>query len=314
MKSKRDGQSAPSPPDAAARAARLRGGFSRLSHLSRLHRARRRGDHRRRLRFATACRTASRAQGRTILGGDVSLSLMPSRAAPPDERAFIVARGTHLDRRPSARHGAARRRSVRRSSSQGDRRGLSAASERSRIEPADPAGRGARACADGAFGLIADPALSRDARHQARRQVCHRRAVASSCARCCNRSPTSSRAASASGPRVLISQDALQASGPVQPGSLVRWSNRVSARRGEPGAPSTTPPSTRSRPRPRRRFPEAGWQVRTRANVSPQFEKNLARFTQFLTLVGLTALIVGGVGVANAVRAFIDRKRPISRR
>jgi putative ABC transport system permease protein len=33
------------------------------------------------------------------------------------------------------------------------------------------------------------------------------------------------------------------------------------------------------------------------------------RFSQFLTLVGLTALIVGGVGVANAVRAFLDAKR-----
>ena len=34
------------------------------------------------------------------------------------------------------------------------------------------------------------------------------------------------------------------------------------------------------------------------------------RFTQFLTLVGLTALVVGGAGVANAVRAFVERKRP----
>src|SRR6202012_2029757 len=57
-------------------------------------------------------------------------------------------------------------------------------------------------------------------------------------------------------------------------------------------------------------FPEAGWQVRTRSNISPQFAKGLDQFTQFLTLVGLTALIVGGVGVGNAVRAFVDRKRP----
>lgn len=35
----------------------------------------------------------------------------------------------------------------------------------------------------------------------------------------------------------------------------------------------------------------------------------MERFSQFLTLVGLTALIVGGVGVANAVRAFLDAKR-----
>ena len=41
------------------------------------------------------------------------------------------------------------------------------------------------------------------------------------------------------------------------------------------------------------------------------FERNIERFTQFLTLVGLTALLVGGVGVANAVRAYLDRKRDV---
>ena len=44
-------------------------------------------------------------------------------------------------------------------------------------------------------------------------------------------------------------------------------------------------------------------------NADPRFAKNIERFTQFLTLVGLTALLVGGVGVANAVRGFVDRKR-----
>ena len=37
----------------------------------------------------------------------------------------------------------------------------------------------------------------------------------------------------------------------------------------------------------------------------------IVRFSQFLTLVGLTALIVGGVGVANAVRAYLDSKRGV---
>ena len=38
---------------------------------------------------------------------------------------------------------------------------------------------------------------------------------------------------------------------------------------------------------------------------------NIERFSQFLTLVGLTALVVGGVGVANAVRAYLDGKRGV---
>ena len=58
-------------------------------------------------------------------------------------------------------------------------------------------------------------------------------------------------------------------------------------------------------------LPDAGWQIRSRTNASPQLERNVERFTQFLTLVGLTALLVGGVGVANAVKSHIDRKRDV---
>ena len=58
-------------------------------------------------------------------------------------------------------------------------------------------------------------------------------------------------------------------------------------------------------------FPQAGWDIRTRSNASPQLERNVERFTQFLTMVGLTALLVGGVGVANAVASHLDRKRDV---
>jgi putative ABC transport system permease protein len=57
--------------------------------------------------------------------------------------------------------------------------------------------------------------------------------------------------------------------------------------------------------------PEAGWSIRTSANAAPALSANITRFSQFLTLVGLAALIVGGVGVANAVRAFLDSKRSV---
>ena len=55
-------------------------------------------------------------------------------------------------------------------------------------------------------------------------------------------------------------------------------------------------------------LPQAGWEIRSRSNASPQLERNIDRFTQFLTLVGLAALLVGGVGVANAVKSHIDRR------
>jgi len=50
--------------------------------------------------------------------------------------------------------------------------------------------------------------------------------------------------------------------------------------------------------------------IRARGNISPQFFPPISTgFTEFLTLVGLTSLIVGGVGVANAVRGFVERKQ-----
>ena len=48
----------------------------------------------------------------------------------------------------------------------------------------------------------------------------------------------------------------------------------------------------------------AGWEIRTRENADPRFSRNIERFTQFLTLVGLTALLVGGVGEDYPRRCF----------
>ena len=91
----------------------------------------------------------------------------------------------------------------------------------------------------------------------------------------------------------------------MQPGSLVRWTYRLIL----PPALATDEGLVRVEAEAGRVLPEAGWSIRTRMNADPRFAKNIERFTQFLTLVGLTALLVGGVGVANAVRGFVDRKR-----
>jgi putative ABC transport system permease protein len=106
------------------------------------------------------------------------------------------------------------------------------------------------------------------------------------------------------GPRLMVSIDALRTTGLVRPGSLVTWIYRLQlpdeGRRG----------MARVRADARKLFPEAGWSIRSRYNASPSLRRNIQRFSQFLTLVGLTALVVGGVGVANAVASFVDLKRP----
>lgn len=104
------------------------------------------------------------------------------------------------------------------------------------------------------------------------------------------------------GPRLIVATGALRRTNLLQPGSLVRWIYRVdlddSSERGITEFVSET----------RQRFPDAGWQIRTRDAASPQLERQVRRFTEFLTLVGLTALLVGGVGVANAVKYYLERK------
>jgi putative ABC transport system permease protein len=104
-------------------------------------------------------------------------------------------------------------------------------------------------------------------------------------------------------PRLLLSDEGLRASGLLQPGSVVRWTYRVRlADRSDTSLAGITSEA-------RARFPDAGWEMRTRAGAAPRLEDNVRRFAEFLTLVGLTALLVGGVGVANAVKHYLDRKR-----
>ena len=109
------------------------------------------------------------------------------------------------------------------------------------------------------------------------------------------------------GPRLLISEAALRATGLVQPGSLVRWHYRLRI----PGADANDRAAASVVAAAETRLPDAGWEVRTRANASPALGRNIERFTQYLTLVGLTALLVGGVGVANAVKHYLDQRREV---
>ena len=87
------------------------------------------------------------------------------------------------------------------------------------------------------------------------------------------------------GPRVLISQAALDATKLVQPGSLVRWTTRV-VMDGPNGAPDNAAVQA-FMDEAKRTFPQAGWDARSRLAISPDFSRDLDRFAEFLTLAGL---------------------------
>jgi putative ABC transport system permease protein len=102
------------------------------------------------------------------------------------------------------------------------------------------------------------------------------------------------------GPRVLISRQDLAATGLENPGSLSRYLYRLK-----------TPENTNVRTvlqNLEADFPKEGWQVRSYETPAPGMGRFVDQITQFLILVGLATLLVGGVGISNAVRSFLHSK------
>jgi putative ABC transport system permease protein len=256
---------------------------------------------------AQSLRDGLAREGRAILGGDIAFDLA-QREATDAERGFLAAHGrlssVGLMRAMARRDGGGGgRQAVMVEIKAVD--GLYPLAGAARLEPALPLAD-ALAESDGVFGVAADPVLLTrlglaigdvfsigDGRYRLRALL--------------TREPDQLAGGIGFGPRVLMSEPALRATGLLQPGALVHWIYRIAL--GSAAAPANEPAVEAAVAEARTRFPDAGWETRTRKNISPQFAQNLDRFTQFLTLVGLTSLIIGGVGVANAVRAYVDRKR-----
>ena len=242
-------------------------------------------------------------EGRTLLGGDVAFSLI-QREATPDEVAFLRARGqvsVAATLRAMARTSDGRLALVELKAVDSAYPMLGALTLQPTMPVADLLTE-----RDGAFGAAADSTLlarldlklgDRVTVGSATFQI---RSVVDA-------EPDKLAGGLGLGPRFLVSEAALRATGLLQPGSLVRWIYRVKLPDDAAGdrAASALIDDTRSA------LPQAGWEIRSRSNASPQLERTISRFTQFLTLVGLAALLVGGVGVANAVKSHIDRRRDV---
>src|SRR2546421_589799 len=240
-------------------------------------------------------------EGRVILGGDVSFSLI-TREASPTERNFLEDNG-----RLSV---AATLRAMARAAD-----GQTALVEIKAVDGAyplfgtvalEPTGDLSAALAerDGAFGAAVDPALLarlgivRGARVTVGSATIELRAILKA-------EPDKLAGGIGFGPRLLVGEAALRATGLVQPGSLVRWHYRLRL----PAADANDRLARAVVAASEKQLPDAGWEARTPANASPALGRTIERFTQYLTLVGLTALLVGGVGVANAVKHYLDRRR-----
>jgi putative ABC transport system permease protein len=241
-------------------------------------------------------------EGRAILGGDVAFSLI-QRETSAAERAFLASRGELSS--------AATMRAMARTTD-----GRTALVEVKAVDSAyplygsvlaEPAVDLAAALArrDGAFGAVADPALLTRLNLQPGARLTIGAAAIELRAALVSE-PDKLATGIGFGPRLMMSEEALRASGLLQPGSLVRWLYRLRlpSNTAEDGAAQTVAAA-------KTQFPEAGWEIRSRDNAAPQLERNIERFSQYLTLVGLTALLIGGVGVGNSAKHFVDRKRDV---
>ena len=240
-------------------------------------------------------------EGQVILGGDLAFSLV-QREAKPAELAFLKRQGT-------VSRDASLRAMARTANGQATLVELKAVDNAYPLFGAvtlDPAGNLDSALADqsGVYGAVADPTLLARLNIKPGAEVTVGNAKLKIRAALTNE-PDKLMTGIGFGPRLMVSQAALKATGLIQPGSLVHWHYKVRLPPGRDSAAALQAVVDSAKAQ----LPQAGWGIRTRTKASPRLQRNVERFTQFLTIVGLTALLVGGVGVGNAVKSHLDRRR-----
>lgn len=102
------------------------------------------------------------------------------------------------------------------------------------------------------------------------------------------------------GPRAMIALADVPGTALIQPGSLVEYHYRIALPQG------TDPAGFAAALRAAQ--DDGGWRIRDARDGSPGVSRFLDRAASFLTLAGLTALLVGGIGVATGVRAWLDQR------
>ncbi|MCP4327646.1 MAG: FtsX-like permease family protein [Alphaproteobacteria bacterium] len=245
----------------------------------------------------TAVNEGLRQDARKLLGGDVDLRLV-HRPAAADRIAFLESQGAvsqAVEMRAMARGVDGERRQLVELKAVDDPYPLYGAIE---LDGAADI-RQALAERDGRFGAVADRAVLEaldlalgdivrlgDADFELRATIV--------------REPDRTTRIFGFGPRLMVAQAALDSTGLIQPGSLVSYHYRLRL----PAEISVADWVKDLK----ELYPEAGWRIRDRRNASPGLKSFIDRLTVYLSLVGLTALLVGGVGIAGAVRNYLDGK------
>jgi len=106
------------------------------------------------------------------------------------------------------------------------------------------------------------------------------------------------------GATVLVAGGSLDATGILQPGTIARYRYKIDLGGGDPD---------RARSTLKLALTDPGWQIRSPREATAALTRSLDVFDRFLILVGLSSLLVGGIGVSNAAAAYIgERERSVA--
>ena len=237
--------------------------------------------------------TGLQDQGQVLLGGDVSVRLV-HRPASPEERRFLDSQGrvsrTITMRAMVYARGGTGRQLVE----------LKAVDDRwplfgsPRFAPPQKLSDVIACEDDGVCGVAAEQALF-DRMGVARGDLVRLGNATFRLMGVLEKEPDRVSTGFSLGPRLLLSARGLPATGLVTPESLVDYTYRVALRPGISIAGFRAAAD--------RAFPDAGWQIRDRHDAAPGIRRFVEQLTMFLTLVGLVALGVAGVGANLAVDA-----------
>ncbi len=104
------------------------------------------------------------------------------------------------------------------------------------------------------------------------------------------------------GPTVLVAKDVPGNAGLLQPGSLYQSKYRIAFENSSRNPETVEEELTEA-------YPNAGFDFRTRDRASPGADRFVRQMSDFLTLVGLAALVIAGIGIAGGVSSYLDQRR-----
>lgn len=103
------------------------------------------------------------------------------------------------------------------------------------------------------------------------------------------------------GPTVIVAERLPYEAGLIAPGSMYQSKYRVDfdSLRDAQGVTEDL----------EERFPTSGFDYRTADRASPGADRFVSRMGEFLTLVGLAALVIAGIGIGGGVASYLDARR-----